>query len=872
MLSRRLRHRPPQPLHAGTQSSFGSAIRIGRLGEGDQKAGDCRTIARQRQRRAVALGWALFGVATPTLAAPVLATTTQAEQAPASRHYEVAGGSLGNVLARFAAAAGIPLSFDPASLAGRTSNGLSGDYTVSSAFDQLLAGSGFEAFDAGNGRYLLRPRPTRPDTSAAGQDQFRTLAPVTVTGRSDRTADSTRVYPGGQVARGGSVGILGNTDYMSTPYSQSSVTAEQMENRQARTLTDALAADPGVVSVYETAGYYAERFMVRGFNVNQTTQSDILFNGLYGLANNYSNSATVAERVEVLKGPNALLNGAAPSGSLGGAINIVTKRAGDEPLTRIGIDFESRSQGGVQVDVGRRFGDTGDWGIRFNGRYGDGQTTTHDNGSGTRLGALALDYRGARLKASLDLIHQQNRTRRLPSYTAVWSYEDTELPAAPDVRINTSDPGAWSREVDQTVLLASEFALTEQWTLYGAAGRSDWTYKAAEMTTVVRNRSGDSERALYGFNTDVDRQSYRVGIRGRLQTGPVAHRLVVNAERYRAVQREGYTTTQLADGNIYVPVSGAATALWLPSRPYGSSEAVWGQKLNATFDSLALADTVSLLDERLQFVLGVRHQRIRQVRHDAEGELDTVYDRKALTPTIAAIGKLSPRWSVYGNVIQGLSQGDTAPTADEYPDLVNPGAMLAPYKTRQKELGLKFDGGRVGATLSAFRIEKPSATVGADNVFAINGRQRNDGWEFAVFGEPRRGIRLAGGLTLLDARLRQTATGEDEGHRVLGVPKRQLKLNGEWDLAAVPGVTLTGGVIHVSGQFANNANTLAIPGWTLFDVGARYVTRVGGRDLALRAGIHNLTNRNHYWASVADYGGLFVGVPRTFQLSASIDL
>ncbi len=289
------------------------------------------------------------------------------------------------------------------------------------------------------------------------------------------------------------------------------------------------------------------------------------------------------------------------------------------------------------------------------------------------------------------------------------------------------------------------------------------------------------------------------------------------------------------------------------------------------FDSVALADTMTLLDGRLVVVAGLRYQRIRVRDHDGDDSLMTAYDRDAWTPTLAALWKFSPAWSVYVNSVEGLAAGDVAPSLDESPDVLNPGQSLPPYKTRQREIGLKFDSGTLGATLAWFRADEPRAALGLDNVFAVNGKRRVDGLELGVFGQPRTGLRLLGGGTLLDVTLRQTADRVNEGHRGMAVPRYQVKLDAEWDVPGASGLTLNGGVVRLGRQYANDENTLWIADSTVWNLGARYEWRVGERPVTLHAAVHNLTGRR-YWGAVADYQGLFVGAPRTVQLSVSIDL
>jgi iron complex outermembrane receptor protein len=142
-----------------------------------------------------------------------------------------------------------------------------------------------------------------------------------------------------------------------------------------------------------------------------------------------------------------------------------------------------------------------------------------------------------------------------------------------------------------------------------------------------------------------------------------------------------------------------------------------------------------------------------------------------------------------------------------------------------------------------------------------------------VFGMPMRGLRVLGGLTLLDAEQRRTVGGINQGKDAIGVPDTQLNLGTEWDVPGAQGLSLNARALYTSKQYADAANTQQLPSWTRFDLGANYLTRFNDRDLTLRARIDNAFDRN-YWASAGGYPGagyLVQGAPRTFTVSATVD-
>ena len=181
-------------------------------------------------------------------------------------------------------------------------------------------------------------------------------------------------------------------------------------------------------------------------------------------------------------------------------------------------------------------------------------------------------------------------------------------------------------------------------------------------------------------------------------------------------------------------------------------------------------------------------------------------------------------------------------------------------------------------TLALFQIDRETAILRVDPAdstmleFGPFGIQRNRGIEFTLAGEIRKGLRLIAGGSVIDAKLRQTQNGINEGNDAVGVPEFLLNANIEWDVPFAPALTLTGRVVHTGKQPADIANTLFLDSWTRFDIGARYVALVGDNPLTLRLSVDNVANEA-YWASAFDSfrPDLALGTPRTLKASATID-
>ncbi|MCX2546732.1 TonB-dependent siderophore receptor [Pseudomonas sp. COW5] len=662
------------------------------------------------------------------------------------------------------------------------------------------------------------------------------------------------VLAGGQVARGARLGMMGNKDVMDTPFSVTSYTAKTLADLQTVTVADALERDPSVRSTGQTGGI-VDSFFIRGFAIGEGNLGELAYDGVYGVAPNYRVFTEYAERVEVLKGPGALMYGISPNSGVGGVINIVPKRPLDEDLTRFTGTYASDSQVGGHLDVSRRFGSENQFGIRFNGSTQGGDTAIDNQERALDIGAIALDYKGERLRLNLDYISQKESFDAASRPFTI--APGVKVPSAPNGRTNLPQDWGWSDTKEQSALLGGEYDLNDNLTVFAHAGggRSD-VKRMSDQVPRILNDAGDTSNIPGYYKFNVDRSTADVGMRALFATGPVTHTTTIMATRYQDELSRGINNGTEIRSNIYHPVD-------VPKQYINSPKVL--RISESELSGVALTDTLGFLDDRIQLTLGVRRQDIESRNYSASGSVSSRYDDSATTPLAGVVVKPWEDVSLYYNYVEGLSKGDIAPGT-----AANSGETFAPYKSKQHEVGVKYEHGTFMTTLALFQIEKPSGEIGAGNVFSVQAEQRNRGVELSMFGEVAPGTRLMGGVTLLDGELTDSATAANRGNKPVGVPDVQANLWAEWDTPWVEGFTLTGGAIYTDSQYVNQANTQELPSWTRIDAGARYATKIEGRPTTFRATVQNVFDRE-YWSGVASYGAFSPGYPRTLQLSATVD-
>ena len=685
------------------------------------------------------------------------------------------------------------------------------------------------------------------------------------------TVDASQVelrdsFAGGQVSRGGRAGILGNLDMMDSPFASTNFTADIIREQQARSIADVLQNDP-VVRVAKGFGNFQELYVMRGFPVYS---DDMTYNGLYGVLPRQYVAAELSERVEVFRGASAFLNGAAPGGSgLGGSVNIVPKRAGDDPLNRVTLGYESQGHWYGAADVSRRFGDDSQsTGVRANFVQRGGETSIDNQDRELSVAAIGIDHDSDNFRLSLDLGYQDHQVDSpRPAVTP-----GSAIPEAPDSDTNFAQEWTYTNERQFFGAVRGEYDFTDNITAWAAYG-----FRSGEEDNVFANpRQAEANGDFSAYRFDNVRndeiRSGEVGLNIEFKTASVGHTIITSASTFSLESENAYAFSDFSGfaGNIYNPVTAT-----VPDADFFIGGDLSNPLITEKTDlsSFALADMISFNDGKILLTLGGRVQNIETRTFDYNtGDELSGYDESQFTPVVGIVYKSSEQVSYYANYIEGLLPGEVAPASSGGEPIENAGEAFDPYSAEQIEVGVKYDAGQYGGSLSVFNTSKQSSII-EDNVFSTDGEQQNQGLELSVFGMPTSNLRVLGGFTWLDAEMTKTQDGTLDGKTAIGVPDLQANINIEWDVDALPGLTVDARAAYTSKQYASADNSLEVDASNRFDLGVRYSFFAGMTDITLRARVDNVFD-NNYWASVGGFPGsnyLVLSEPRTFRLSASFN-
>jgi len=679
-----------------------------------------------------------------------------------------------------------------------------------------------------------------------------TLAPVTV---SDSWSD-------GYQPRQAQVAGFGSAPLLDTPASVSVFTEQLLQDRQVRLLSEVLQSDASVGESYAPIGYY-ENFNVRGFSLDAAHSYKINGQTITGEQNVALENK---QQVELLKGLSGLQSGVSEPG---GVINYVTKRP--EDVRTVTVSGSAEGERYIATDLGGWFGSERQFGLRANLAHEDIRSYV-DHADGKRdFASLAFDWQmSPDALLQLDVEYQTREQYSVPGYQLLGG---SALPHGidPKDRLAWQD---WAKPVKSDSLNFGgrfEYRFNEAWTGALSASRSrvvidDYSSFAWGGGGALGNYfSPEGNYDIYDYRSPDDTRrtdEAQATLTGRFDALGVNHELTLgtSAQRRTVDQRPTFNEWR-GTGNIYQDTPTVEPA---PGTP-GHTE----RRLDSRQYGLFFSDRITF-NEQWQTVIGAREGRLDEEAFGEDGSSRRHTRQYELLPNAALIYKPRPDISVYTSYSKGLSAGGVAPWFVE-----NKQDILAPTTSHQIELGIKRDWQRMSFSAALFQLRQAYqyAQPGADDKFHYvqQGQQKNIGLELGASGWVTSDLQINASAAAIRARVKDSGTDAYDDHQALNVPRLRAALQADYSIPGVPGLALLGGMRYSASKYANQEGTVEVGGYTVFDVGSRYRTRIAGYDTVLRLTVDNVFDKR-YWRDVGDYLGdnyLFQGAPRTARVSAS---
>ena len=677
----------------------------------------------------------------------------------------------------------------------------------------------------------------------------------------------TRDAPDYRVEVLDSLGPLGNTLLLDIPYSVSVLPDEVIRNSQATNFKDVSKYLP-LVAYQEQQGANVLRPQTRGMQGGNFQNSRVDGMTMYATV---AHAMEQYQQIEVVNGVSASLYGPAnPSGMF----NFVSKRSTEVDLREVGLAYASDGIATARMDLGGKFDPAGIVGYRLNVVYGEGDAYVDHSRQRRVLGDLGIDVRAWR-GGTLEFNYSDYSLRE-KGYPGWFTYgQSIALPSAPDPeRVGYGQEYAGVDLETRAGTMRVKQELGAGWRLVAGVLHQD---ARRDINTPVNNLTSNSgnytSSFANGFAPRFVITSDSAYLNGNFATGGLQHDLTIGTAGYKA---ETYSvTTPATPASVRLGTASIANPAIFPEPAAGPPDTDLNfNSTNNYQQGINLGDTVRF-SQRWSARFAVSQDWFHTDNFNAQGAQLAGYRESGLSPTGSILFKPAANMTTYVTYASSLQAGDLAPGT-----AANAGTSLSPYRSTQYEVGYKAKFAGIDLTAALFRLERPFAGIDAvDRMFKVTGEQVNRGLELSGVGEVAAGLSVFGGVTFLDTRLQDTPVPATDGKRYVGAPKVKGNLLFEYRVPGLSGLVAMFNYQFSSSRPANDTNTQMAPGYDLFDIGARYSSRLWRQAVTWRVAVNNVTD-HHYWSTIgpsnltgANTGNLLahLGAPRTVLASVSVD-
>jgi len=780
-----------------------------------------------------------------------LAVATTAEAAD-SQPYNIPAGSLASALNQVAETGGWQLVYDSAITQGLQSQGLRGNYTPEAALQQLLSTSGLTYRLGNNGTVLVerqnlnskQPPATLPAVNVVANNLPSTEDPYNPNYRRSNASTATKT----------------DTPIMETPVNIQVIPQAVLKDQQAIRIEQALQNASGV---YKQQAESAEAFNIRGFTTfdyyrdGVRNQSAITQAGDRETAN--------LERIEILKGPAAILFGRIEPGGL---INLVTKKPLEQAYYSLQQQFGSFDLYRTTLDATGPVTENKDLLYRFNLAYEDKgsfrEFVNNDrifvapvvkwNVSDQTQVTFEMEYKHAKESTDFGIPAQGNRPVNIPRER------------------NLGEPFTFS-ESDEILLgfnWSHEF--NDRWKIQH---KFNTTFTNENDDVVIGNDGvalGDTSfsRFFAGFR-DNKTQSYvnSLDLTGHFDTLGLQHTVLFGGDYYI------FHNTGLIIDNFNFPSIDINNPIH-SGLPISDPNDDFNFETSEEWYGLYFQDQIKL-PQNVHLLAGFRYDSARINFLNTFAGVTTSNQRveDAIKPRVGLLWQPLPELSFYGNYVENFGVPNAFSSGPG-------GSALGPETAQQWETGIKtelFDG-RLTSTLSWYQLTKQNIAISSSDPLAAQrgeseavGEVRNSGIELDIAGEILPGWQIISSYSYIDSEITKQNDGT-QGNRFHDVPKHGGSIWNTYQIQTgeLQGLKVGAGLVARGQREGNNQNDFQMPGYALVNMMAGYQFKVGKSKITAQFNVDNLLDKKYFPSSIGfGRARIDVGAPRTFLGSIRIE-
>ena len=650
-----------------------------------------------------------------------------------------------------------------------------------------------------------------------------TLTPVVVTGQAERPLLRTPDL---------ATGFAGST--LDTPFSTTSVPTDRVRDQAGTTLQDALRNVPGAQADTGFNGSHTQFFILRGAVTDSGTGSNrVLRDG--ARLSNYPYVPAFVESIDVLRGPGAAI---AVRSEPGGTVNIVTRQPQLANFGSVYFGLGSHKAGELSLDLNRVLSQEQELAARVIVTKSDASQWRHvpDELEGIKLGIAKSGGTRYHLRAGFEATNQTYQ----PDY-GIPSLGDRPVAVPRDRQLG--EPFADSTTNNRIVDLHGDVAVGSDTRL-----ALDLTHLEGRSTS-IKNPLFGNPIAGQPTGTWGRVQSWEPGTTRRIDSaiasltsqqtfGGMPNQLYAAIDYYKETLNQQTLSVPASTSpsiNVYNPVYGRVTA-----PPAGVVLPVSQTTENLEAYGVTAQDKVDIGAWSVVAGLRLDHQTFL---YGSAGT--SPVEESRWSPKLAVLRKLSASDTVYANVSTGTSPNQVSSSTNQ---------SLPWRRSAQAELGWKslWRDGALVSDVAVYQLDQ-SNMISADQStptnnfdFTVTGTARSRGVEASLTGAVTDRIDVAMTYAYTDAVYRQNAVYG--GNRVPNVAKQAVTLWGQyhWNDA-----WKTGAGVYVQGKrFADEANTVTLPGYARVDLTQSWLAKSGsGQSIELQLALRNLVDKDYYVSS-----------------------
>jgi catecholate siderophore receptor len=614
------------------------------------------------------------------------------------------------------------------------------------------------------------------------------------------------------------------TPLRDVPQSVTVATQELIKDQALVNMGDLVRFVPGIAA--HQGENNRDQVIIRG----NSSSADFFLNGMRDDVQYYRDLYNL-DRVEALKGPNAMVFG---RGGGGGVINRVTKEAEFRPLHEFSAQGGAYGRKRFAADVDQPLTDR--VAFRLNGmyedsdsfrdavsleRYGLNPTLTFTPDARTKI-TLGYERLSDTRVADRGITSFQGRPADVDIATFYGDPRDSHVRA----RVNLGS-AAIERQAGRLTL--------RNRTLFGDYDRFYQNFVPGAVTA-------DKARvALTAYNNATQRQNVfnQTDLVYAAATGPVRHTLLAGVELGRQVsdnfRRSGFFGDRAA--SISVPYASPTVDVPVTFR----QSATDADNHVRTRVAATYVQDQAELSSAVQLIAGLRFDRFDLRYHNNRNgdTLDRVDD--LVSPRAGVVVKPVAPLSLYGT----YSVSYLPSSGDQFSSLTSVTQQMEPEKFSNYELGVKWDvRPELSLTAAVYRLDRTNTRANDPNDpsrIVQTGSQRTNGFELGLNGRVSAAWRVVGGYAYQDAFVTSATVAARAGARVAQVPYHSFSLWSHYQFR--PRLAAAVGLLHRTDVFATIDDTVVLPGYTRVDVAAYYTL---SRSLRLQANVENLLDKTYY--------------------------